>query len=147
MSLRCSFAPGTQSAICSRQGQSHLSCKMLNANLAFSISLIDACVQVRGLDSKNLEPEREQLRRLHPAGAAPLHPRRRPRCAEQQRRHLTGLECETLTFSPFSERCQREIPSHNRPCAITCLISPYLEHGHWHSMFRLKFKKKFKLKW
>lgn len=53
-------------------------------------------VQVRWLDSPDLEPEREQHRWIHPAGLEALHTGRRPGRTQQQRRHLTRLECECV---------------------------------------------------
>lgn len=50
--------------------------------------------QVRGLDGAHLEPEREQQRGVHAAGAAALHPRGRPRRPQQQGCDLAGLERE-----------------------------------------------------
>lgn len=61
-------------------------------------------VQVWRFDGADLEPEREQHERLHAAGAAALHPGRGAGCAQQQGRHLAGLEREcswkTLLTAP-----------------------------------------------
>lgn len=67
-------------------------CWRLLFQQSFNTLLRWSSVQLGGLHRQDMEPEREQQLQLHPAGAAPLYPRRWPGCPQQQRRHLARLE-------------------------------------------------------
>lgn len=51
-------------------------------------------LQIGRFNGENMEPQREQYQRIHAAGPPALYTRRGPRCTEQQRRDILGLECK-----------------------------------------------------